>query len=155
MPQFAIGMQGHIRSSIHTAVGRLSAEQLHAMPAGFDNNVAWNLGHILIVQQRLLYGRCGLPVSVAEEMISLYLPGTSPADWETRPDAEALAAELMPQQARLEEDYAAGRFNDREFDPYTTSSGVVISDFAGALTFNIYHEAQHYGFIQALINFVG
>ena len=155
MSQVALGMHRQIRSSIHTAVSGLSAKQLHAMPAGFDNNVAWNVGHILIVQQRLLYSRCGLPMSVADGMIPLYLPGTSPADWETQPDAEALVAMLMPQQEQLEADFASGRFAENTFDPYTTSSGVTISDFGDALTFNIYHEAQHFGFIQALINFVG
>ncbi len=155
MSQVALGMHRRIRSSIHTAVRGLSAKQLHAMPAGFDNNVAWNVGHILIVQQRLLYSRCGLPMSVADGMIPLYLPGTSPADWETQPDAEALVAMLMPQQEQLEADFASGHFAENAFDPYTISSGVTISDFGDALTFNIYHEAQHFGFIQALINFVG
>ena len=155
MSQVAIGMHRHVRSSIDTAVKGLSAEQLHAMPAGFDNNIAWNLGHILVVQQRLLYGRSGLPLSVSEEMIPLYLPGTSPADWQTQPDARALVGMLMPQQEQLEADYAAGRFCDGTFENYTTATGVAVSDIDGALIFNTYHEAQHFGTIQALINFVG
>ena len=155
MSQVEIGIHRQIRTSIHTAVSGLSAGQLQAMPGGFDNNIAWNLGHILVVQQRLLYSRCGLPMSVSEEMIPLYLPGTSPTDWETEPDAEALAAMLIPQEAQLEEDFASGLFADSAYDPYTTSSGFTISDLGGALAFNNYHEAQHYGFILALINFVG
>ena len=94
-------------------------------------------------------------MSVAAAMIPLYLPGTSPADWASEPDAKALVAALMPQQDTLEEDFASGRFAGNDFDPYTTSSGVTISEFSDALTFNIYHEAQHFGFIQALINVVG
>ncbi len=155
MSQVSIGMHRHIRSSIDTAVKGLSAKQLHAMPEGFDNNIAWNLGHILIVQQRLLYGRCSLPLSVSEEMIPLYLPGTSPTDWQTQPDAQELAEMLMPQQEQLEKDYAAGRFTERPFERYTTSTGVDISDIDGALIFNTYHEGLHHGAIQALINFVG
>ena len=155
MSQAAIGIHRHIRSSIHSAVEGLSAQQLHAVPEGFDNNVAWNVGHLLVVQQRLLYERCGLSTSVPEDMVPLYLPNTSPADWETEPDAEALVAMLMPQQGQLEADYAAGRFSESEFTPFTTGSGVSLSDFDGALVFNTYHESQHFGFIQALINLVG
>lgn len=155
MSQAAIGIHRHIRSSIQSAVEGLSSEQLHAMPEGFDNNVAWNIGHLLVVQQRLLYQRCGLPMSVPEEMVPLYLPNTSPADWETEPDAEALVAMLMPQQEQLEADFAAGHFSENGFSQFTTGSGIALSDLEGVLVFNTYHEAQHYGFIQALLNIVG
>jgi uncharacterized damage-inducible protein DinB len=155
MTQVAVEIHRQVRSSILTAVEGLSAEQLHAMPDGYDNNIAWNLGHIMVVQQRILYGSCGLPLSVSEEMIPLYLPNTSPADWQTTPDAEALVAMLMPQQEQLEEDYAAGRFSENEFSEFRTRSGLTLGDLDSVLTFNIYHESQHYGFILALINLVG
>ena len=155
MSQVAVEIHRQVRSSILTAVEGLSAEQLHAMPDGYDNNIAWNLGHIMVVQQRILYGSSGLPLSVSEEMIPLYLPNTSPADWQTTPDAEALVAMLMPQQEQLEEDYAAGRFSENEFSEFRTRSGLALGDLDAVLTFNIYHESQHYGFILALINLVG
>ncbi len=155
MSKVAIGMHSQIRSSIHSAVKGLSSEQLHEVPDGFDNNIAWNVGHLLVVQQRLLYRPCGLPISLAEEMIPLYLPNTSPADWEVEPDAEELVGMLIPQQEKLEADYAAGLFSENGFNEFTTGSGVTLSDIDGALVFNTYHEAQHYGFIQALINLVG
>jgi len=155
MTEVAVGIHRQIRSSIHTAVEGLSAEQLHAMPDGFDNNIAWNLGHIMVVQQRILYGSSGLPLSVSDAMIPMYLPNTSPADWQTEPDAEALVAMLMPQQEQLEADFAAGRFSENEFSVFTTRSGLALEDLDAALTFNIYHESQHYGFILALINLVG
>lgn len=155
MSQVAVGIHRQIRSSIHTAVEGLSADQLHAMPDGFDNNIAWNLGHIMVVQQRILYGSSGLPLSVSQETVPMYLPNTSPADWQTEPDAKALVAELMPQQEQLEADFAAGRFSENEFSPFETRSGLTLGDLDAALTFNIYHESQHYGFILALINLVG
>ena len=155
MSQVGIGIHRHIRSSIHTAVEGLSAKQLLAMPPGFDNNIAWNLGHLVVVLPRLVYRPSGLPLPVAEAMVPLYLPNTSPADWETEPDAEALPAMLMSQLEQLEADYAGGRFSENGFSQFTTGSGMTLSDIDGALVFNTYHEAQHFGFIQALINIVG
>ncbi len=154
MSQFGVRMHRQVRKSIHAAIEELSAEQLQAMPTGFDNNIAWNVGHLLVVQQRILYARCGLPVSVDEDMVPLYLPGTSPADWETEPDAEALVAGLLPQQAQLEEDYGAGRFDEAEFEAFTTGSGMQIGSLDDAFSFNLYHESQHYGFMLALVNAV-
>ena len=87
-------------------------------------------------------------------MVPLYLPGTSPADWETEPDAEALVAGLLPQQAQLEEDYGAGRFDGVTFEAFTTGSGMQIGSLGDAFTFNLYHESQHYGFVLALVNAV-
>ncbi len=155
MSQAAIGIHRQIRSSILDAVEGLSAQQLHAIPTRCDNNIAWNLGHIMVVQQRIIYGASGLPLSVSDDMVPMYLPGTSPADWETEPDAEALVAMLMPQQDQLETDYAAGRFSEGEFKGFTSRSGLTLGDLDGVLNFNIYHESQHYGFILALINLVG
>ena len=153
MSQAAIGMHRRIRTSILDAVEGLSAQQLHAIPARFDNNIAWNLGHILMVQQWIIYRSSGLPVTIPEDMIPMYLPGSSPADWESEPDAEALVAMLMPQQEQLEADYAAGRFSAGEFKGLTRP-GLTLDDLDGLLDFNIYHESQHYGFILALINLV-
>lgn len=155
MSQAAIGIHRQIRSSILTAVEGLSAQQLHAIPTRYDNNIAWNLGHIMVVQQRIIYGASGLPLSVADSMIPLYLPNTSPADWDAEPDAEALVAMLMPQQEQLEKDFEAGRFNEGEFKGFTSRSGLTLGDLDSVLNFNIYHESQHYGFILALINLVG
>lgn len=151
---FSIRLNRQVRASIHTAVQGLSEEQLQAVPAGFDNNIAWNVGHLLVVLPRILYARSGLPSTVDAEMVPLYLPGTSPADWESEPDASALVAGLLPQQERLEADHAAGRFEGAAFEGFTTGSGMSIPSLEAAFTFNVYHESQHYGFILALKNAV-
>ena len=140
------------RNSICKAVKDLSPEQCLAMPDGFDNNVAWNLGHIIAVQQRICYLRCGLEPYVSADMMAPYLPGTSPADWDAAPDTAELIDMMMTYLDKLDEDYAAGRFSGA-FEASTTQSGLYIGDFETALIFNIYHEAQHYGTILSLNNF--
>ncbi|MBC7887461.1 MAG: DinB family protein [Ferruginibacter sp.] len=37
-------------------VAELSVEDLNFIPGGFNNNIAWHLGHIISVQQSLCYG---------------------------------------------------------------------------------------------------
>ncbi|MEM7536569.1 MAG: DinB family protein [Chloroflexota bacterium] len=143
----------HTRNAIHKAVKDLSQEQAMAIPDGHDNNVAWNIGHVVAVQQRVCYGRNGLDMNMSEEMQSMYLPGTSPADWDTEPDFGALVTLMMDTLAQHEADHAVGKFGG-EFQASTTPSGLHIADAETALMFNTYHEAQHFGMILALNNFV-
>lgn len=143
----------HTRNVIFKAVTDLTPEQCLAVPEGHDNNVAWNVGHVMAVQQRLCYLRCGLEPYMPTEMINMYLPGTSPADWATQPDTAELKSMLLDYMDKLEADYDAGKFNVT-FEPSTTPSGLHIDSFETMLIFNIYHESQHFGTILALNNFV-
>lgn len=46
----AIEMLFQIRSLIARAVDGLSEDAFFTIPSGFDNNIAWNLGHIIVTQ---------------------------------------------------------------------------------------------------------
>ena len=48
-------------------------EQLNRIPEGFSNNLIWNIGHIIVSQQSLVYRLSGLPTYVSEEMTNTYL----------------------------------------------------------------------------------
>ena len=41
-------------------VNSLSIEQLNKIPEGFNNNIAWNFGHIVVTTQTLCYVRSGV-----------------------------------------------------------------------------------------------
>lgn len=140
--------------AMHKIAAELTAEQLLAVPDGFDNNIAWNIGHIIVASQNIVYARSSTPVSISDEMVSMYRPGTSPADWDAAPDTDALLAMFMEYQQQLEDDFAAGIFKG-PFETFTSpTSGISFSDLDGALVFDVYHHSQHYGMIMALNNFV-
>ena len=41
----------------------LSIEQLNHIPDGFNNNIIWNLAHIVATQQNICYKRAGLDIT--------------------------------------------------------------------------------------------
>lgn len=47
----------------------LTIEQLNKIPEGFNNNIVWNFGHIIVTQQMLCYGYSDLPLNVSNEMV--------------------------------------------------------------------------------------
>ncbi len=140
------------RKLIRLALKGLSQEAFFAIPDGFDNNIAWNLGHIVVTQQALHYRLSGLPTLTTRQDILLFRTGSSPADWTERPDVERLIDLLKKTGPKLREDYAAGLFAG--FQPYTTSTSVHLETIEDALAFNNFHEGLHLGTILALRNFV-
>ena len=149
----AINILKQTRQLIYYAVKDLSEEQLLAIPDGFDNNIAWNLGHIIVAQKGLCYRPCGLDMGLPRKMFAMYTPGTSPAGWKAQPDIPTLLEMLMQHPQQMEEDYAAGKF-DGAFEEVKTTTSIHLRNIAEATTFNNFHEGLHLGAILALKNFV-
>ena len=78
------------RRLIGMATKGLPEEAYFTIPDKFDNNIAWNIGHVLVTQQGLLYGQSGNEMSLAPGQFEMFRPGSSPADWSERPDVGAL-----------------------------------------------------------------
>ncbi len=131
-------------------VAHLSDEQLLAVPDGFANNLLWNLAHLVVTQQLLIYGRSGLPLYVDERMVAENRKGTSPASWTAQPDIAEVKALLLDLPARMADD--ADRFTS--YEPYPTSTGVTLGTLDDALRYNLHHEGLHGGAIASLLRFV-
>ncbi|MEM7028914.1 MAG: DinB family protein [Chloroflexota bacterium] len=135
------------------AIKNLSEEQFFMIPEGFDNNIAWNLGHIISVQQRLTYGRSQREMDMPAELSAMFLPGTSPDDWTIQPNTTDLMAMVEAHIAHIERDYAIAGFFDG-FREMKTSTGVLLRNIDESMVFNNFHEGLHLGTILSLRNFV-
>ena len=47
------------RAIILYYIKELSLDQLHIIPDGFNNNIAWNIAHLVVTQQLLHYKLSG------------------------------------------------------------------------------------------------
>ena len=136
------------RELIAQVLADVTQDEWFAIPAGRGNNLAWNLAHIVTVEQALTYGLSKQPMGIPKEYISLYSQGSSPAKWEALPDIGEFLGLLKALPPKTGEDYAAGTFAG--YRPITTSTGVHLATVEEAIAFNNFHEGIHTGIMMSI-----
>ena len=126
----------------------LSLNQLHFVPVGFNNNIAWNIAHLVVTQQLLHYKLSGNDCLVSDELITAYQKGTSPSVKFSQQAFDEVLELFQGLPSTLEEDFEAGIF--KEYSAYKTSTGFVIDSMEKAIIFNNFHESLHLGVIMSL-----
>lgn len=127
-------------------------EQLNAIPAGFINNLIWNIAHIVIVQQMLVYNLSGLSMLVSDDMIAKYKRGTKPGQCATQEEVDEIKFLLFSTLEQIKKDFADNIFQN--YSEFTTMSGFTIRNVKEALEFNNYHEAIHTGIMMQIRKFI-
>ncbi|WGH74483.1 DinB family protein [Tenacibaculum tangerinum] len=130
----------------------LSLEQLHVIPEGFNNNIAWNVAHLVVTQQLLHYALSGLDCLVPDDLVEGYRKGTFPTKKFTEEEFEEVKELLIGLPDTLEEDFEAGIF--KEYQKYETSTGFVLDSIESAIAFNNLHEGMHLGIIMSMCKLV-
>lgn len=140
------------RKMLNTYFENYTLEQLNKIPEGFSNNLIWNIAHIVVTQQLLVYKFSGLPMMVSDEMVEKYRKGTKPEKDVTQAEADEIKVLLFDTLNKLEEDYNKGIFVN--YEEYPTSTGFILKSAEGALEFNNFHEGLHIGIMMSIRKFV-
>lgn len=131
---------------------KYTLEQLNKLPEGFSNNLIWNIGHVVVAQQGLIYRSSGLQGYVPNELFDLYKPGTRPTGKTTQAEADELKRLLISLIGKTEKDLKSGIF--ATFKERMTGTGFYLTSLQDALEFNNYHEGLHLGFMMSIRKFV-
>ncbi len=127
-------------------------EQLNRIPDGFSNNLIWNIGHIIVSQQGLVYRLSGLPSYIEESLVETYKNGSKPTGSTTAAEVDQLKSLLISLMEKTKSDYIADKF--KSYQEYNTSTGFNLKSTEEALEFNNYHEALHLGFMMNIRKFI-
>jgi hypothetical protein len=130
----------------------LTLDQIHTIPKGFKNSIAWNVAHLVVTQQLLHYKLSNIDCLCSDELIQEYKKGTIPTTNFTEEEFEEVKDLLIGLPDTLQEDFEAGIF--KNFSAYPTSTGLVLDSIETALVFNNYHEGIHYGIIRSIKKFL-
>jgi glutamyl/glutaminyl-tRNA synthetase len=136
------------RNMVSKLIQGFTLEQLNKVPAGFNNNLIWNVAHIVVTQQLLVYKLAGLPVMVSEEMIEKYKKGTKTEHVASQEEVDEILLLLHKTIAQTEIDIENNLFQN--FNEYPTSTGFVLKTNQDSMSFNNFHEGLHIGVIMAI-----
>lgn len=136
------------RRNILSIINSHDLDQLNEIPTGFNNNLAWNFGHVLVTQQLLCYRLAGLEANLGDQWIEAYRKGTKPEARLSKMGLDYLREQFLALADQMEEDYNKELF--QEYKPYETSFGIKLTAIEEAIAFNNVHEGMHLGAMIAL-----
>jgi len=144
----AIEILKNPRQIILDEISHLSVEQLNKIPEDFNNNIIWNLGHMIAAQQGICYMRAGLPVRVEEAFFHAYKSGSKPEGFVDADGVEEIKKNLFTTLEQLEADYDNGMIAN--YNPVVTRYDIELSSIDEAIAFLPFHEGLHIGYIMSL-----
>lgn len=126
----------------------LTIEQLNTTPEGFNNNIIWNFGHIVVAATGLSYVRTGIQPDMEVPYQKLFGKGTRPVEVINQETINALKQLLLSSITQIKKDAEAGVFD--QMKPYSTATyGYEMADFHEVLTCILAHDNLHYGYAKA------
>jgi hypothetical protein len=144
-----------IRRFVLTQITDLQAGQLNKIPNGFNNNIIWNMAHMVAAMQVLCYKRANQPITMDDRIIFPYLTGTKPQRELAGSEIDEIKRALIESVSRLAID-----LETNDFSKYTPSPNIFsqynmsLNSIDDALDFVLYHDGYHIGNIVALKRFV-
>ncbi len=150
---FSLSVLQNTRKALVRILENTSLEKLNKIPEGFNNNIIWNIGHIVVTKQILAYKLSGLPVNISNELIQKYVKGSKPIADVTQEEVNEINELLKTSINKTIEDYENGLFKD--FNEYTVSTtGNTLTNIEESLEFILFHEGIHLGIVMAMLKIV-
>jgi hypothetical protein len=146
---FTLEVLTNTRTFFKKFLENMPLNDLNMIPSGFNNNILWNIGHVVVKQQLLAYKLSGLPMIVSESLISKYMKDTKPKGDVEQLEVDEIKTLLFTTIEKTAEDYKNNVF--KKFNQYTVSTtGNTLSNIEEAFEFILFHEGMHLGYIMAL-----
>ncbi|MDO7172271.1 DinB family protein [Mariniflexile sp. AS56] len=147
---FTLDVLPNTRKAFNRIIENTSLEDLNKIPEGFNNNILWNIGHIVVTQQLLAYKLAGLPMLASDELVGKYKKDSKPEGTATEEEVNEIKTLLFSTVEKTKEDYGNGLF--KNYQEYTVSTtGNTLKNIEDAFEFILFHEGMHLGYVMALL----
>jgi hypothetical protein len=137
------------RSRFLKRVQDLNPEIVDIQPKGFNNNIHWQVGHVLTIAEQFFFGYPTKSTNLPANYKEFFGGGTKPQDWtQGVPSFSVLIKQLEEQFERINK-IPPGQFTEKLEKPFLGCD--TFGELAG---FGIFHEALHLGQIQTLARLI-
>lgn len=144
---FAFDVTLKNRALFKSFLEHLTLEQLNTVPKGFNNTIFWNIAHTVVTQQLLVYKLSNIPMLLEARFVDTYKKGTKTEHNATQAEVDIVKDLLFSTIDKTQEDYANNVF--KTYNEYTVSTKSTLTSTEDAITFNVFHEGIHLGYILA------
>lgn len=150
---FTFQVLNNTRGIFNKIIEGNSLDDLNKIPEGFNNNIIWNIAHVVVSEQLLVYRLSGLNSMLSDDMINKYRKDTKPNGDVSESEVKEIQSLLFSTIKKTEEDYHNGIF--KTYNSYTVSTtGNTLTNVDEALQFAAIHEGLHYGYVLALLKVI-
>ena len=136
------------RSFLLGQLKELTTEQFNRTTEGFNNNIIWNLGHMIAVQQGICYKRAGLPTLISDDFWHRFKSGSAPWGFISEDEIASIKQLLIITLDQLETDYKKQIFG--HYTTLVTRNGMELANIDDGIKFLSFHEELHSGVIMAI-----
>ncbi|WP_078553695.1 DinB family protein [Bacillus alkalicellulosilyticus] len=112
------------------------------IPEGFRNHIWWNVGHLYVIQEMIIFGGAGEAPNLAGDLSSFFGNGAKPESWNSQPPSVAdLQLLLQEQTGRIKETFE-NRLDERLEKPLQIGE-LSLPTIRDLITFTLFHEGLH------------
>lgn len=132
---------------------KLSLEEINKIPEGFNNNIIWNFGHIVVSSYSLTFIRPNVDKDYQIPFWDKYKLGSKPETAATQDEFDQLKSLAFDYSKTVLSAIEESRFTN--ITPYSTGSfGVELKTMDDILTTILAHNALHFGTASAMTRIV-
>jgi len=136
------------RKNFIRLMDEMTIADINSIPPGFNNNIVWNFGHIVVSQQKLCYSLAGLPLKIDTQYLQRYQRGSKPQKFIHPEEIAFLKEAACTLIEELLRDLKTDIF--RNFNPTKLHYGLELLCIEDAINYFPNHDALHLGFATAI-----
>jgi uncharacterized damage-inducible protein DinB len=137
------------RSRFLKRVQDLNPEIVDIQPKGFNNNIHWQVGHVLTVAEQFFFGYPTKSTNLPANYKEFFGSGTKPQDWtDDVPSFSVLVKQLEEQFERVNK-IPPSQLAEKLEKPF-----IGCETFGEIAGFGVFHEGLHLGQIQTLARLI-
>lgn len=145
---YAFHLMSFTRQKMLKQLESLPESKRNVVPAAFNNSIHWQLGHVVTIAERIVYGIAGKKTSLPETYNAFFGPSTKPADWSEEPPSWGELMQLFHEQPSR----FSTVFTEILDEPVAVKDNFAQAETIGDLLFlNNVHESNHLGLIIAMV----